>query len=138
MKRITHYPQFVLGFPFAWAIFMSCAALNVDPTSSRHIISAMSLFIANVLWTMKYDTVSTHQDIRDDIKAGVKTMAVRFSDSAKKLAAILATVQVALLLHADRAGTAFALGIMIAEVDLKEPSSCALFFHVGSGRLEEV
>ena len=98
MKRITYYAQFVLGFPFAWAIFMSCATLNVDPTSSQHVISTMSLFIANVLWTMIYDTVSAHQDVRDDIKAGVKSMAVRFSDSTKKLGAILAKVQVALLL----------------------------------------
>ena len=92
MKRITWYPQFVLGFPFAWAILMSCAALNVDPTSSQRIIPTMSLFIANVLWTMIYDTVYAHQDIRDDIKAGVKSMAIRFSDSTKKLAAILATM----------------------------------------------
>ena len=144
MKRITHYPQVVLGFPFAWAVLMSCAALNVDPTSSQHIISTMSLFIANVLWTMIYDTVYAHQDIRDDIKAGVKSMAVRFSDSTKKLAAILATVQVALLLYAGWGaglspiyfifacgGTAFVLGTMIAEVDLKDPSSCAWFFHRG-------
>ena len=144
MKRITWYPQFVLGFPFAWAILMSCAALNVDPTSSQRIIPTMSLFIANVLWTMIYDTVYAHQDIRDDIKAGVKSMAIRFSDSTKKLAAILATMQVALLLYAGWGarlspiyfifaccGTAFALGIMIAEVDLKEPSSCAWFFHRG-------
>ncbi|KAL9065872.1 MAG: hypothetical protein Q9161_007925 [Pseudevernia consocians] len=144
MKRITHYPQFVLGFPFAWAIFMSYAALNVDPLSSCRIISTVSLFIANILWTMIYDTVYVHQDIRDDIKAGVKSMAIRFADSTKELAAILATIQVTLLLTTGWqaglsplyfvftcGGTAFALGKMIAEVDLKEPSSCARFFHRG-------
>lgn len=60
----------------------------------------MRLFIANVLWIMIYDTVSAHQDIHDDIKAGVKSMAIRFSDGTRKLVAILATVQVALLLYA--------------------------------------
>ena len=144
MKRITYYPQFVLGFPFAWAILMSCAALDVDPISNHRIIPTMSLFIANILWTMIYDTVYAHQDIRDDIKAGVKSMAIRFANSTKQLAATLATIQVALLFVTGRqaglspiyfmascGGTALALGSMIAKVDLKEPSSCAWFFHHG-------
>ena len=144
MKRITHYPQVVLGFPFAWAIFLSCAALEVDAIGNNRIIPTMSLFIANVSWTMIYDTVYAHQDIRDDIKAGVKSMAVRFADSTKELAAILAIIQVALLCCAGWqaglssiyfiftcGGTAVALGNMIAGVDLKEPSSCARFFHHG-------
>ena len=63
MKRITHYPLLVLGFPFAWAIFMSCAALDVDPISNHRTIPTMCLFIVNVLWTMIYDTVYAHQDI---------------------------------------------------------------------------
>lgn len=144
MKRITYYPQFVLGFPFAWAILMSCAALGVKPISNDRIIPTMSLFTANILWTMIYDTVYAHQDIRDDIKAGVKSMAIRFADSTKQLAAILAIIQVTLLFVAGRqtglspiyfigtcGGTAVALGSMIVEVDLKEPSSCAWFFHRG-------
>ena len=144
MKRITHYPQFVLGFPFAWAILMSCAALDVDPISHHRIVPTMSLFMANILWTMIYDTVYAHQDIRDDIKAGVKSMAIRFANSTKELAATLATVQVALLFCTGWqaglspiyfvftcGGTAVALAYMIAEVDLKEPSSCAWFFHRG-------
>ena len=144
MKRITYYPQFVLGFPFAWAILMSSAALDINPISNHRIIPTISLFFANVLWTMIYDTVYAHQDIRDDIRAGVKSMAIRFAGSTKQLAVTLATIQVALLFVAGRqarlspiyfigtcGGTAFALGTMIAKVDLKKPSSCAWFFHHG-------
>ena len=144
MKRITYYPQFVLGFPFAWAILMSCAALDVDLISRLRIIPTASLFLANVSWTMIYDTVYAHQDIRDDIRAGVKSMAIRFADSTKELTATLATIQVALLCYTGWqmgvsllyfifacAGTAIALGVMITIVDLKEPSSCAWFFHRG-------
>ena len=71
-------------------------------------------------------------------------MAVRFADSTKELTAILAIIQVTLLVYAGRkaswsplyflftcGGTAVALGSMIAEVDLKKPSSCAWFFHRG-------
>ena len=144
MKRVTHYPQFVLGFPFAWAILMSCAALDVDPISNDHILPTMSLLAANILWTMIYDTVYAHQDVQDDIKAGVKSMAVRFADSTKELAATLATIQIALLSNAGWqtglspayfmltcGGTAVALASMIARVDLNKPSSCAWFFHRG-------
>ena len=144
MKRVTHYPQFVLGFPFAWAILMSCAALEVDPLSGPRMLPTISLLAANILWTMIYDTIYAHQDIRDDIKAGVKSMAVRFADSTKELAAALATIQVALLVYTGReaglsplyfvftcGGAAVALGSMIATVDLKKPSSCAWFFHRG-------
>lgn len=144
MKRITYYPQFFLGFPFAWAILMSCAALDVDPIGHLRIIPTTSLFIANISWTMIYDTIYAHQDIRDDIKAGVKSMAIRFANSTKELTATLATIQVALLCYTGWqiglspvyfiftcGGTAIALGAMIGIVDLKEPSSCAWFFHHG-------
>ena len=144
MKRITYYPQFVLGFPFAWAILMSCAALDVDLISRLRIIPTASLFLANVSWTMIYDTVYAHQDILDDIRAGVKSMAIRFADSTKELTATLATIQVALLCYTGWqmgvsllyfvfacAGTAIALGVMITIVDLEEASSCAWFFHRG-------
>ncbi|MCJ1390383.1 Para-hydroxybenzoate--polyprenyltransferase, mitochondrial precursor (PHB:polyprenyltransferase) [Xylographa bjoerkii] len=67
MKRITCYPQVVLSFPFAWAILVSCAALGVNPISNHRIVPTMGLFIANILWTIIYDTVYAHQDIRDDI-----------------------------------------------------------------------
>ena len=144
MKRITYYPQFVLGFPFAWAIPMSCAALGVDPISHLRIMPTTSLCMANIAWTMIYDTVYAHQDIRDDTKAGVKSMAIRFVNSTKELTATLATIQVALLYYTGWqmglspvyfifacGGTAIALGAMITIVDLKEPSSCAWFFHRG-------
>ena len=46
-KRVTYYPQVVLGFPFAWAIFMSCAALNVDPFAApQSLVPTASLFSA--------------------------------------------------------------------------------------------
>lgn len=142
MKRITYYPQFVLGFPFAWAILMSCAALEVDPISHQRITA--TTFMANIAWTMIYDTVYAHQDIRDDVRAGVKSMAIRFANSTKELTATLATIQIALLCYTGWqaglslvyfifacGGTAIALGAMITIVDLKEPSSCAWFFHRG-------
>ncbi|KAL9129613.1 MAG: hypothetical protein Q9217_001969 [Psora testacea] len=144
MKRITYYPQFVLGFPFAWEILMSCAALNVDPLREHLIIPTMCLIAANICWTMIYDTIYAHQDLQDDVKAGVKSMAVRFADNTKTLASILSLIQVGLLVITGRqaglspiyflgtcAGSAIALGSMIRIVDLKRPASCAWFFYYG-------
>ena len=84
-KRVTYCPQVVLGFRFAWAILMRCAALSIDPFDSQSLIPTTSLFTANVLRTIIYDTTYAHHDTRDDIKAGVKSMAVRFADSTKTL-----------------------------------------------------
>ena len=143
-KRVTYYPQVVLGFPFAWAIFMCCAALEVDPFGPETLGSTTSLFVANVLWTIIYDTIYAHQDIKDDVNAGVKSMAVRFRDSTKLLASSLATVQLALLVSSgwtagfspvfflvSCGGALVALGSMIIRVDLSEPASCAWWFHKG-------
>ena len=143
-KRFTNYPQVVLGFPFAWAIFMSCAALGLDPFGVELRASTGSLFMANVLWTVVYDTIYAHQDIKDDVKAGVKSMAVRFADSTKTLASVLAVFQVALLLATgwlanlspvyfvlSCGGATVALVNMIVRVELSDPASCAWWFHAG-------
>ena len=101
-----------------------------------------SLFGANIIWTMIYDTVYARQDLKDDRKAGVMSMAVRFDGSTKALASILAIAQVGLLVVAGWqarllllysaiacGGSATALMVLIAKVDLKEPASCAWFFQ---------
>ena len=141
-KRVTYYPQVVLGFPFAWAIFFCCAALQVDPFGPGVLLPTASLFSANVLWTISYDTIYAHQDVRDDVKAGVKSMAVRFAHSTKLLVVVLSIAQVSLLILTGWltamspayfigtcAGTAIALGSMVVRVNLSEPSSCAWWFH---------
>lgn len=144
MKRVTNYPQVVLGIPFAWGILMSCAALEVDPLRRQWFGPTLCLFAANVLWTIIYDTVYAHQDVQDDMKAGVKSMAVRFVDSTKGLASTLAVCQIGLLLATGWqaslplvyfvfacGGSATALAYMIAKVNLQEPASCAWFFRRG-------
>jgi 4-hydroxybenzoate polyprenyltransferase len=36
------------------------------------------LYGSAILWTVIYDTIYAHQDIRDDIQIGVKSTAIRF------------------------------------------------------------
>ncbi|KAF2006073.1 hypothetical protein P154DRAFT_542506 [Amniculicola lignicola CBS 123094] len=115
MKRVTYYPQVVLGISFAWAIFVCVAALGIEPFHGDHVVSTLSLFAANVLWTIIYDTIYAHQDIAYDEQAGVKSMALAFRNSTKILASFLAAGQVGLLaLCGMRAG--FGAGYFVGTV----------------------
>ena len=63
MKRYTHFPQVVLGMAFGWAIPMGFAA------QLGHVPAyAWILFVANILWTVAYDTLYAMVDRDDDLK----------------------------------------------------------------------
>lgn len=72
-KRFHHMPQVQLGMAFGWAIPMAFAA----QTGSVPAI-AWLLFIANLFWTVAYDTLYAMADREDDLKVGVKSTAVLF------------------------------------------------------------
>lgn len=140
MKRVTYYPQVFLGFPFAWALFFCLEARGVDPLGPR-LAPTAALFAANVLWTVVYDTIYAHQDVQDDERAGVKSMALRFRDSTKTLAGTLAVGMVALLASCGImagfgpfyyvgtvGGVAAAMAYYIYDVDLGNPESCGAWF----------
>lgn len=54
-KRFTNYPQLILGFPFAAAVFMACHILGISPTSEKMLIPTSLFCLSNVCWTMIYD-----------------------------------------------------------------------------------
>ncbi|KAJ5767120.1 UbiA prenyltransferase family-domain-containing protein [Penicillium nucicola] len=141
MKRVTYYPQVVLGFPFAWAIFFCIAALGMEPFGQYRLPSTFALFAANCLWTVTYDTIYAHQDIGDDEKAGVKGMAVKFKSTTKLLTSVLVSCQVALLTLCGWwagfdgvyyigtvGGVTIAMAYFIYSVDLSSPESCGYWF----------
>ena len=73
MKRYTHLPQVVLGAAFGWAIPMVyMASINTVP------LQAWLLFVANICWTVAYDTMYAMVDRDDDLKIGVKSTAILF------------------------------------------------------------
>ena len=150
MKRVTYYPQVVLGFPFAWLILFCIAALDMDPMKYQ-LVATAAMFAANVLWTITYDTIYAHQDVADDEKAGVKSMALRFKHSTKTLASVLSVLQVALLACCGISagfgaayfvgtvgGVAAGMAYYITDVDLSDPENCGAWFRdqfwvVGAG-----
>lgn len=75
MKRHTHLPQVVLGAAFSMGIVMAFAAsTNAVP------MIAWVFAVANLLWTVAYDTYYAMVDRDDDLKIGVKSTAVLFAD----------------------------------------------------------
>ena len=70
-KRITHFPQVVLGAAFAFAIPMAFTA--VTGTTSP---VAWMLFASAVSWAVAYDTLYAMADREDDLAIGVKSTAV--------------------------------------------------------------
>jgi 4-hydroxybenzoate polyprenyltransferase len=84
MKRYTYFPQLVLGAAFSWGIIMAFTAVRGELTQQIWLI-----YIANVIWTLAYDTFYAMVDRRDDIKIGVKSTAVLFGDADRAVTASL-------------------------------------------------
>lgn len=80
MKRITHWPQAVLGIAFNWGALLGWAAVRGDLSLPPYL-----LFVGCVLWTVGYDTIYAHQDKEDDAIVGVKSTALMFGAATKPL-----------------------------------------------------
>ena len=70
-KRITYWPQFVLGLTFNWGALMGWAAVTGDVGIANSV-----LYCAGIVWTLGYDTIYAHQDKEDDVLIGVKSSAL--------------------------------------------------------------
>ncbi|WP_404365374.1 4-hydroxybenzoate octaprenyltransferase [Marinobacter sp.] len=93
MKRYTHLPQLFLGAAFSWAIPMAWAAEAGEVTRL-----AWLLFIANVLWTVAYDTFYAMVDRDDDLKIGVRSTAILFGEADRVMIAVLQSLVILVLI----------------------------------------
>ncbi|MEG3111330.1 4-hydroxybenzoate octaprenyltransferase [Pantoea sp. T14] len=84
MKRYTHLPQVVLGAAFGWAIPMAWAAVSESLPFVCWLV-----FIANICWTVAYDTQYAMVDRDDDLKIGVKSTAILFGRFDKLIIGLL-------------------------------------------------
>ena len=73
MKRITWWPQVVLGLAFSWGALMGFAV-----TLGRIDATALLLYAGSIAWVIGYDTIYAHQDAEDDALIGVKSTARLF------------------------------------------------------------
>jgi len=84
MKRFTHLPQVVLGMAFGWSIPMAYAAV-----SESLPLSCWLLFLANICWTVAYDTQYAMVDRDDDLRIGIKSTAILFGRFDKLIIGLL-------------------------------------------------
>jgi 4-hydroxybenzoate polyprenyltransferase len=98
MKRITWWPQIVLGLAFSWGALMGFAV-----TLGRLDATAIVLYAGSIAWVIGYDTIYAHQDAEDDALIGVKSTARLFGERTHQ--ALLLFYGFAVLL----VGTALAL-----------------------------
>ncbi|MGL5762845.1 MAG: 4-hydroxybenzoate octaprenyltransferase, partial [Plesiomonas shigelloides] len=92
MKRFTHLPQLVLGVAFGWSIPMAFAAqMNLLP------LSCWLLLLANICWTVAYDTQYAMVDRDDDLRIGIKSTAILFGRFDKLIIGLLQLATLLLL-----------------------------------------
>ncbi|MGU5795151.1 4-hydroxybenzoate octaprenyltransferase [Aeromonas hydrophila] len=93
MKRYIPIPQLVLGMAFSWSIPMAYAAqANALPAV------AWLVFLANLLWTIAYDTQYAMVDRDDDLKLGLKSSAILFGRHDKRIIGALQLLTLLILL----------------------------------------
>ena len=79
MKRVTSWPQLVLGFAFAYGGLMGWAASFGSLSAA-----AVAIYLAAIFWTIGYDTIYALQDARDDAIVGVRSTARLFGGRVRQ------------------------------------------------------
>ncbi len=74
MKRITWWPQLWLGINFNWGVLVGYYALE----KVQFHFEVLLFYLGCVFWTLAYDTIYGYQDIKDDLKVGIKSTSIKF------------------------------------------------------------
>jgi 4-hydroxybenzoate polyprenyltransferase len=135
MKRVTYWPQIVLGLAFSWGALMGWAAAfgRLDPP-------AFVLYAGAIAWVIGYDTIYAHQDREDDALIGIKSTALLFGERTKPILGAFFAAAVVLLgaaAYLVGAGPIFWLGLaafaahlarQIRRLDIGDPDLCLALF----------
>jgi 4-hydroxybenzoate polyprenyltransferase len=116
MKRITYWPQFVLGLAFSWGALMGWAAVFGSLGAP-----ALLLYAAAIAWTIGYDTIYAHQDKEDDAIVGLKSTALKFGPATPRWLMLFYGATIVLLTLAGLtagAGWPYFLGMALASLHL--------------------
>ena len=136
MKRLTTWPQVVLGLTFKWGALVGWTAVTGSLAPP-----AVALYAGSVLWTIAYDTIYAHQDKEDDLALGLKSTAIRFGEATRPWLTGLYAAAVALWLGALLAAGAHWPGYLglgaaapllawqVATLDTADPQSCLVRFR---------
>ena len=134
-KRVTWWPQVVLGLAFSWGALMGWAAAfgRLDP-------AAYVLYAGSIAWVIGYDTIYAHQDREDDALIGIKSTAILFAENTKPILTVFYGAAVVLLAIAGAlagAGLVSALALaafavhlawQVRRIDIDDPDLCLTLF----------
>jgi 4-hydroxybenzoate polyprenyltransferase len=135
MKRITWWPQAVLGLAFSWGALMGFAV-----TLGRIDATALLLYAGSIAWVIGYDTIYAHQDAEDDALIGVKSTARLFGAHTHQALMVfyaLAVVLIGVAMWLAGAGSAAWIGLaafaahlvwQIARLKIGDPALCLRIF----------
>jgi 4-hydroxybenzoate polyprenyltransferase len=135
MKRITYWPQIVLGLAFSWGALMGWAA-----AFGRLSLPALLLYAGSIAWVIGYDTIYAHQDREDDALIGIKSTALLFGERTKPILSAFYALAVVLIAAAGflaGAGAVFAIGLLVfaahlawqvVRLDIADPDLCLTLF----------
>ncbi|HRY05964.1 MAG TPA: 4-hydroxybenzoate octaprenyltransferase [Hyphomicrobiaceae bacterium] len=136
MKRLTNWPQFVLGLAFNWG-----ALVGWSSETGALAPAALILYVGSVAWTIGYDTIYAHQDKEDDLMLGLKSTALHFGPATPRwVAGFYAIAILAWSLAAAMAGahviTFLALTMVaihfawqVASLDITDADNCLIRFR---------
>ncbi|MCA3358285.1 MAG: 4-hydroxybenzoate octaprenyltransferase [Roseomonas sp.] len=134
-KRVTDWPQAVLGVIFSWAAPMGYAAVTGGLD-----LAAIALWAAGFFWILGYDTIYAHQDREDDALVGIRSSALRLGDKTRPFLILCYGLTMALLALAGwLAGLApwYLLGLalpgamlarQVIRLDIADPALCLRLF----------
>jgi 4-hydroxybenzoate polyprenyltransferase len=135
MKRITYWPQVVLGLAFSWGALMGFAV-----TLQRIDATALLLYAGSICWVIGYDTIYAHQDAEDDALIGVKSTARLFGARTRQALVVFYGLAVVLIAAAlGRGGVhwpawlglavfAVHLGWQVSRLEISDPALCLRLF----------
>ncbi len=134
-KRITWWPQLMLGFTFGWGAPMGFAAAAGYLSGA-----ALWLYAAAILWIIGYDTIYAHQDREDDALVGIRSTARLFGEHSRWLVGLCyAGCMLALAVAGRFAGVspwflpaltlpAVLLAWQVVRLDVHDPARCLWLF----------
>jgi 4-hydroxybenzoate polyprenyltransferase len=135
-KRVTWWPQLVMGFTFGFGAPMGYAA-----ASGRVDLSWVLLYAAAICWDLGFDTIYAHQDREDDALIGVHSTARLFGERTRPFLGVCYAAAVVLF---ALAGWSAGLGIwfyvtlllpagllarQVARLNIHDPERCLMLFR---------
>ncbi|KAF8640092.1 hypothetical protein AX17_001330 [Amanita inopinata Kibby_2008] len=117
MKRVTHWPQAVLGLAFNWGALLGWSAVS----GAVDWMVCLPLYAGGICWTLVYDSIYAHQDKRDDVMAGIRSTALLFGAESRRILTGLSLSSLSLISYAgylNAQGVPFYCGVGLASVQL--------------------